>query len=248
MKKGVIFDKDGTLVLYREFWFPVAEYAVDTVLSKVHADPAFKKEIFRELGVEDGIQGVLCYGTFRETVDAVNHVLMRHGYHVEDQIVVDAFHDGAKYGAIVPPCADLPGVLQRLREGGYLLFVVTSDDLPTTLHCLDSLGITEQFEKICAYDGVHPPKPDPYYIENICTEYGLKKSELLMVGDTQNDLNFAKNGGIDAVGVALTEAEKRLLEPGAVCVLHDVSGLEKLLLPNDCSCACGSKDSEIPLG
>lgn len=228
MKKAILFDKDGTLVLYRDFWFPVAEYAIETVLSAVAADPALKTEILAELGVDQGIRGILCYGTFRDTVDAVNRVLSRYGIRAEEQMIMDAFHAGAAHGKIVPPCKDLKGVLVRLREKGYRLFVVTSDDLPTTLCCLNALGITEQFEKIYTYDGIHPPKPDPYYIEKICRDYGFSKEELLMVGDTQNDLNFAKNGGIDAIAVALCEEEKKLLEPDALCVIHDVSGLEKI--------------------
>ncbi len=229
MKKAILFDKDGTLVLYRDFWFPVAEYAIETVLSAVAANPELKTEILEELGVNQGIRGILCYGTFHETVDTVNRVLSKYGIQAEEQLIVDAFHAGSAHGKIVPPCKDVEGVLLRLREKGYQLFVVTSDDLPTTLCCLNALGITEQFEEIYTYDGIHPPKPDPYYIEKICQDYGFSKEELLMVGDTQNDLNFAKNGGIDAVAVALSEEEKQLLEPDALYVIHDVSGLENLV-------------------
>ena len=39
------------------------------------------------------------------------------------------------------------------------------------------------------------------------------------------DMNFAKNGGIKAIGVAKNERDKKIIEKGAAAVVNDVSYL-----------------------
>ena len=57
-------------------------------------------------------------------------------------------------------------------------------------------------DRIYTDDGKGHPKPDPYFIQEIIKKYGMKKEELVMAGDTVTDMEFARNGGIKAIGVA----------------------------------------------
>ena len=50
-----------------------------------------------------------------------------------------------------------------------------------------------------------------------------------MVGDTMNDVRFARNGGIAVIGVAADEQGRQVLQGQADLVVHDVSDLADAL-------------------
>ena len=65
--------------------------------------------------------------------------------------------------------------------------------------------------------------PDPLCIEMICEQFGYAKDELVMVGDTMNDIRFARNGGIRVIAVAGSEESRTYLAKEADAVVPDVS-------------------------
>ena len=50
-------------------------------------------------------------------------------------------------------------------------------------------------------DGTLPVKPDGKLVELAAESWNIKPEELLMVGDTPNDMRFAHNGHAFAIGV-----------------------------------------------
>lgn len=228
--KAIIFDKDGTLIDFDAFWVSISKEAVDKILNEIDANNIDADEILKALGIHDGvthINGVLCYGTYEEMAEVIYNVLKEHGVKIElskvTKITIDAYHESIGVGEIKPICEGLSKTLEELKCKGIKLAVVTSDDYFGAKKCLDGLGITKYFDKICANDGIHPPKPNPYYIEEMCKEYNLYKEEIVMVGDTLTDTSFAKNGGIKVIGVAKNESNQNILKEVADCVIPDVS-------------------------
>ena len=231
--KGINFDKDGTLIRFDELWIPAAEHAAGLILDKLGADESLAGAMLREIGAQAGISGLLCHGTYRQIAEAFGRVLGGAGipFDIEElyTLTCEAFRRGAEHGRIVPVCDGLGKVLERLRAYGIRLFLVTTDEENITRRCLENLGITDLFDRICTDDGIAPSKPDPHYINMIIREYCLDPDELIMVGDTLTDIEFAKNGGIKAVGIAASDEDKRILEKGVAAVIRDVSQLEKIL-------------------
>ena len=70
---------------------------------------------------------------------------------------------------------------------------------------------------------IHPTKPNPYYIKQFCSDEGLERGEILMVGDTLTDITFAENGGIKSMGVSKTDEGKQLLLSKENFVADDIS-------------------------
>jgi phosphoglycolate phosphatase len=66
-----------------------------------------------------------------------------------------------------------------------------------------------------ARDGV-PRKPDPAAALEICRHWGLEASEVLYAGDTNTDMQTARQGGMFAVGVLWGfRSKEELIENGA---------------------------------
>ena len=164
--KAILFDKDGTLIDFDAFWIPVSAAAVKDILSRAGAGDDVLTEVLGALGVHGDTtdpDGLLCRGTYGEMGLKIRGVLSEHGIRLSEEEAMrmtgDAFSHSAGAGTVKPVCAGLRGVLERLKERGIRLLVVTTDNPEVTHICLEKLNIEDLFEKVIADDGV--PKPDP---------------------------------------------------------------------------------------
>lgn len=230
--KGVIFDKDGTLLDFDGYWLPVNRYTLEDILKSVGREDIPIEELLLAVGVVNGeaeISGSLCGGTYGQLGEDIYSVLSRYSAKLTLQetveLTVKYYHEHADKGVMNPTSPSLKNVLTALKTRGIKLAVVTSDDKFVTEKCLESLGIKELFDDVFADDGVHPPKPDPYYAEKFMQKYGLDRSETLMVGDTFTDVNFANNSKISFVGLAKNQRNRQLLEERGATVISDMQEL-----------------------
>ncbi len=218
MIKGIVFDKDGTLLDYESFWIPVAEGAIGLLTEGSElSDRA--GELLAAIGAYDGIKGVLCHGTYGNITDALNEYLGEEVFTVGQ--VSKAFADSVHLADVLPTCGDIRGLFEKLLSRGIILAVVTSDNASLTEYCLSKLGIADMLHAVYTDDRVHPSKPDPYYMNKFCSEYGFKPCEVMMVGDTMTDMRFAENAGCVAVGVGKYAPE--LLSRAADFIISDIS-------------------------
>lgn len=229
--KGIIFDKDGTLLKFESFWKPVTENAVAYILKKKKAAAELKDKMMEAVGADSGIRGLICSGTYAQISEAFRKVLEECGADTDgmEELTLEAFQRSIGSGRIVPACRDMDAVFDRLRKNGIRIFLVTTDCREITESCLDELKIRKYFDEIYTDDNGRHSKPDPYYIDVIVKKYGMDKEELVMVGDTATDMEFARNGGIRAVGVAACEADRRVLEQYTDTVLDNIGLLPEIL-------------------
>ncbi len=218
MIKGIVFDKDGTLLDYESFWIPVAVGAIKLLLEKRGSEERLA-EALGAVGAYDGIKGVLCHGTYGDIADAMNTALGISDLDGEE--VGDAFASSAELAKVLPTCENIRGVFEALRDADITVALVTSDNAAMTEYCLSELGILDMFDVIYADDGVHPSKPDPYYMGRFCSEYGFSPSEVIMVGDTMTDMRFAERSGCIGVGVGKYAPE--LLSEKANHIIPNIS-------------------------
>ncbi len=231
--KCIIFDKDGTLMDYKTFWIPAARSAVEYVLREVGGDMSLTDKMLDAIGMNDGILGILCYGTYGEMAEMFMGVLEQAGINISlrrlTELTRRAFIYGSERGKIVPACDDLPQMLAKFKKNGIMLVVATTDGPTITEKCLKQLGIYEYFDRIYTDDGVHPTKPNAYYIYDLRAETGLAPDEMVMVGDTETDTEFAENGSVKCIGIASDEADKAVLSRSAFCVIDNISQLSTVL-------------------
>ena len=234
--KGIIFDKDGTLIDFDAFWVSVTVKAISEVLSDTGLGTEPQAEILEAFGVHNGktdINGVLCKGTYEQMGTIVYNILKNRGCVAEKEdviaSVISAYERNADAGEVKPTCPELRCTLEKLKSMGIRLAVVTTDNETITRKCLRDLGIDSLFDKIYTDNGIYPPKPDPYCANDFSKSFGIEKELSAMVGDTVTDVRFSKNAGIRAISLASSEESRDILAKDADVVISKISELLDLI-------------------
>ena len=221
--KGILFDKDGTLVDFQQTWYALADlmalHAADGDRSRadalmVKAGYDYDRHCFRG-------DSVFAAGTNADIV-ALWYPSADEARRREMTTYFDTFT--AEQGAL--QSVPLPGsqdAVASLHRAGFRLGVATNDSTSGAEKTLLALGIAQMFDAAYGYDAVANPKPAPDTITAFCDLTGLKPSEVAMVGDNRHDLEMAKAGGAGlAVGVLSGTGTREALAPLADVVLESI--------------------------
>lgn len=121
-----------------------------------------------------------------------------------------------------------PGVaetLAALRGQGYLLAVATGKGRQGLNHVLEQTGCTSLFHTSrCADETIS--KPHPQMLLEIMEELEVEPGRTLMVGDTEYDMQMAKQAGVAALAVSYgVHSRERLLGHGPLGCLDRIGDL-----------------------
>lgn len=91
--------------------------------------------------------------------------------------------------------------LDKLEQQGYWLAVATGKGRQGLDQVLDITGMGPRFQITrCASETLS--KPHPLMLEEILQQLGLEAHQALMIGDTEYDMQMAKNANMDRLGVS----------------------------------------------
>lgn len=245
---GVIFDKDGTLMDFNKFWVP----AVQSVIRRIFADygipetDIFLEKALSSIGVVHG--KVLSSGSFawkpyceialdlKPSLESMTGEKVIDASELAEKLV--RYFEEASYddNKVIAPTADLQSVMQLLQSNNIHLGVVTTDTYKATVECLKRLQIGQYITFLAADLMPHaensepmPLKPDGRIISRAVKQWRIKPEEVLVVGDTPNDMKFAHNGGSVAVGVLSGVSSEEQLQPTADYIIDSVSEIPDLI-------------------
>jgi HAD superfamily hydrolase (TIGR01509 family) len=213
MIKGVLFDKDGTLLEFHSTQHAI--YAA--VLARLQDDYQVPEPLARQLGevlghLPDRLapDSLLQHSTNQQIAQALSAASRAYAEGREWQPPYDAddlldLIDRLSLAEDVPYVAlpHVPETLHYLHREGYKLGVATVDTRTATVAGLRKTGILRHFDYLGTGEEAEP-KPDPCLADRFCSECGLRPSELLVVGDGENDMLFARNAGAHFVGIDST--------------------------------------------
>ena len=229
-KEMIVFDKDGTLMDFDAFWVGVTVSVIQDILQKIHCEEVEIETVMRALGTENGvsdIDGLLCSGTYEEAGLALYEIVKEQGCTFSDKEIVEmlisTYKEKAVDGIVRPTCNGLQNIISGLKNNGYKLVVATADNPEMTEKCLADLGVREYFDAVFTDDGITPAKPDPGCILEYCQSVGVSIDKVVMVGDTMTDVAFARNAGMNLIGVCATEKNRQRLAPYTDAVIREVS-------------------------
>lgn len=91
-----------------------------------------------------------------------------------------------------------PGVvegLQALKSAGFRLACITNKAARFTLPLLRDTGLADYFELVLSGDSLPRIKPDPLPLQHACEVFGIRPDQLLLIGDSVNDVQAARAAG-----------------------------------------------------
>lgn len=233
--QGILFDKDDTLIDLAAFCRkPI--YMTAAYLSQ-HMGKGTDEGWIERLAEASGFRGdtlladaPIVSGTNRDLMEAWRTVLRTGGMQLSEELAqnaLDYLQWACEHHGNLKARADLPALLQKLKARGIRLGVATSDDYLPTVQCLRALGVAHLFDAVFGADRVPNPKPAPDIARMFCSQYGLLPEQVVMVGDSANDMLFAKNSGITGVFFRPDGWEGPLPEGAQLCIqdLEQVASL-----------------------
>ncbi len=226
MIRGILFDKDGTLLKFDELWNEATKNVVPEFLNKIGIDADEKNILKAETAIGKSIAVMTYY-------DMTKAVLKAFGINADEKILHECskhleelyFKEVNKSTANIVPTANLPKLFNWLSDRNIIVGLATADTKQTAIKCLDRLGIMPFFSYLGSDDGKLRPKPQVDIIEDFKSRFGINSDEIIVVGDTNTDMQFAKNGGALAVGVLSGVDGEQELNKNADLILNDVSQL-----------------------
>jgi phosphoglycolate phosphatase len=104
-----------------------------------------------------------------------------------------------------------------VREGldalaGMPMAVLTNKPVRVSRSILQGLGIANFFRTVYGGNSFQRKKPDPMGVEMILTEFGAAATQVMLVGDSEVDVQTARNAGTWACGVTYGLGSHRLAE------------------------------------
>ncbi|MFP6704868.1 MAG: HAD family hydrolase [Alphaproteobacteria bacterium] len=228
--RGILFDKDGTLLDYHATWVPTNRAAARIVAK---GDAALAFELLRIGGQDDRAGTVapgslLAAGTTEEVAARWTRYLPPPGFANLPRLLDDIFQrEGAKNTTPVPGLAD---TLVRLKARGLTLGVATSDSEAGARSTIAPFQMLDHFDFVAGFDSGFGTKPEPGMVLAFCRAIGLSPGEVLVVGDNHHDLEMARRAGAGlAIGVLTGTSRRTDLTGLADHVLDSIVGIEDLL-------------------
>ncbi len=230
--RGILFDKDGTLIDFNAAWIPAGIQAAERLCALASAPRQFDA-LIRRAGYQHhqkqlAAGSMWACGTTRELLaDWIRELGLEGGDALLDESL-DHMTEVARVHS--QPVTDLVELFSELKSMGCTLGVATMDLEQAATAILESLGIRDFVDFVCGCDSGYRHKPDPAMVHGFCDASALAPEEILVIGDTPHDLEMGRAAGVGTVVAVMGGvASREMLEPHADHVLETVAELPDLL-------------------
>ena len=197
MKKGIIFDMDGTIV--------------DSLPYHYKAWKIF----FKENKVENFSERLKDYKG-GGTLDLLTAVYGDKYSRKELKIMTDdkeiIFREIYKNNVV--PIMGFMDMFELIKSKKILVGIASNAIRKNVKMILSELKIYEKFDSIICGDEVRKGKPDPEMFDETVDRFNLKKEECLIFEDSVEGVSAAVNSKVDVVGITSSSSEKILIDKG----------------------------------
>ena len=228
--KGILFDKDGTLIDVNATWVPIYRAMLKQFFGTddAGADVLMEKAGYDRATGKLKAGSLLAGGTNREIAALYWPDLTPAELDARLQQVEHGFSTMVRDQ--LTPLMPLEPILSELRAMGLKLGVATNDSHFSARAHMDHIGVIEHFDDIIAADTVTVAKPAGNMIRRFAEITGLPAAAIAMVGDNHHDMEEARNGGAGlAIAVLSGNAERHDIAHLADYTIDSVADLPALL-------------------
>jgi phosphoglycolate phosphatase len=181
--RALIFDLDGTLI--------------DSKQDLIRSVNVMLRELGRGELEEETISGYIGHGA----PQLVARALGKSGTDEERERALKFFLAHYELHKLDTTRA-YPGVAETLeRLASVPMAVLTNKPVRVSKRILEAMGLAKYFRAIYGGNSFETKKPDPLGATTILRELGVKSQEALMVGDSEVDVQTARNAGMWAAAV-----------------------------------------------
>ena len=184
MKKAIVFDLDGTLLNTLDDLKDSTNFALQSC--------GFPERSYDEVrrfvgnGIRKLIERAVPAGATPEKTQECYEAFCEHDKHNMENKTAE--YDG------------ISDMLKALYEAGYKMAIVTNKaDFAAQALCGDLFG--KYIKTVVGSVDGRPNKPAPDGVYYALSQMGVAKDEAVFIGDSDVDMQTAKNAGMDAIGV-----------------------------------------------
>jgi phosphoglycolate phosphatase len=183
--RALIFDLDGTLI--------------DSQRDLIHSVNAMLLEMGREKLNEQTISGYIGHGAPL----LVSRALGAHAKQEELRRALQFFLAYYEEHKLDTTCAypGVPETMAELSRKQLPMAVLTNKPVRISVRILEALGLANYFRAIYGGNSFKTKKPDPFGANRILNEFGAVPGETIVVGDSDVDVQTARNAGTMAAAV-----------------------------------------------
>jgi phosphoglycolate phosphatase len=181
--RALIFDLDGTLI--------------DSKLDLVHSVNATLRELQRPELPEEIISSYIGNGAPVLVSKALGQDVSPTELHRALKFFLSHYEEHKMDNT----CAysGVPEALQHLSA--MPMAVLTNKPVRISVRILEALGLAKYFRAVYGGNSFATKKPDPFGAHTILREFGARPSEALLIGDSEVDVQTARNAGMLAAVV-----------------------------------------------
>ena len=216
--KGFIFDLDGTIA----DTIGDITNAMNLMRRSYNLDNVGRDEVLKHinLGAINVISGVLPEN-FRND-DILREALARYSQFYSEHIVEKTY-----------AYAGVKELIQNLYEKGFKICVLSNKHDKLTKAIVKTLFSEQYFVEILGASEQFPHKPDPASSIYLAEKMQLSRNEIIFIGDSNIDMETAKNADMFAVGVSWGYRSIDVLEQsGAMLIIREPKDLFDFLYKN----------------
>ncbi len=212
MYKNIMFDLDGTITDSGRAIMTSVEYALSQF--GITDQPKEKLKTFIGPSLYDSFER-----EYQLTGEDCDKAVAQYRYIYEKERMYDVdIYEG------------IPELLEGLKKRGDMVLLITSKPLKFTEKIIDRIGLSKFFDHMVAPDLTDHSSDKKRLITKAIDEYGLNKSECIMIGDTEYDIEGAVGAGVDSIAVTYGYGNvKRFKEAGATFIADSVQDIAKVL-------------------
>ena len=181
--RALIFDLDGTLI--------------DSKRDLIHSVNAMLLEMGREELHEDTISGYIGHGA----PQLMGRALGESATEQERERALKFFLGSYENHKMDTTCA-YPGVPEALEQlVAFPMAILTNKPVRISRRILEALGLAKYFRAVYGGNSFEAKKPDPCGAHTILREFGAAPQEAILIGDSEVDVQTARNAGTLAAAV-----------------------------------------------
>jgi phosphoglycolate phosphatase len=227
--RGILLDKDGTILDYWRTWVPVNREAA---LYAARGDAPLAAELLRLGGHDPDTDRItpgapLAAGDFLAIAEAFAvHPDVAPAAELVAGIARIFVQGGAQHSQLI---AGAEAALLELQRRGFRLGIATNDSHAGTEASLAPHGLLPRFDFLAGADSGYGAKPGPGMALAFCAALDLSPPEVAVVGDAVHDLAMGRAAGVGlTVGVLSGTSGHADLAGLADIVVESIAALPEL--------------------